>query len=60
MYGQKFPAKRPLFYKKPIAMKATVAEWLRRLTRNQIPYGSAGSNPAGCVLSSFADTIDQI
>lgn len=28
---------------------ATVAEWLRRLTRNQIPFGSAGSNPAGCV-----------
>ena len=27
---------------------ATVAEWLRRLTRNQIPNGSAGSNPAGC------------
>ena len=27
---------------------ATVAEWLRRLTRNQIPFGSAGSNPAGC------------
>ena len=25
-----------------------MAEWLRRLTRNQIPYGSAGSNPAGC------------
>ena len=29
--------------------RAVVAEWLRRLTRNQIPYGSAGSNPAGCV-----------
>ena len=29
---------------------ATVAEWLRRLTRNQIPIGSAGSNPAGCGL----------
>ena len=27
---------------------ATVAEWLRRLTRNQIPFGSAASNPAGC------------
>jgi hypothetical protein len=25
---------------------AVVAEWLRRLTRNQFPYGSAGSNPA--------------
>ena len=30
-------------------VRATVAEWLRRLTRNQIPFGSAGSNPAGCV-----------
>ena len=29
--------------------RATVAEWLRRLTRNQIPSGCAGSNPAGCV-----------
>ena len=27
-----------------------MAEWLRRLTRNQIPYGSAGSNPAVCVI----------
>jgi hypothetical protein len=28
--------------------KAVVAEWLRRLTRNQFPSGSAGSNPADC------------
>ena len=27
---------------------AVLAEWLRRLTRNQIPSGSAGSNPADC------------
>ena len=27
---------------------AVVAEWLRRLTRNQFPSGSAGSNPADC------------
>ena len=26
----------------------TLAEWLRRLTRNQIPSGSVGSNPAVC------------
>ena len=25
-----------------------MAEWLRRLTRNQIPSGSVGSNPTGC------------
>ena len=27
---------------------AVVAEWLRRLTRNQIPSGSVGSNPTNC------------
>ncbi len=32
---------------------AVVAEWLRRLTRNQIPYGSAGSNPADCEYIFF-------
>ena len=31
-------------------MAADVAEWLRRLTRNQIPSGSVGSNPAVCDL----------
>ena len=30
--------------------QAVVAEWLRRLTRNQFPSGSAGSNPADCEL----------
>ena len=30
------------------SIQAVVAEWLRRLTRNQIPYGSVGSNPTGC------------
>ena len=28
--------------------RAVVAEWLRRLTRNQIPSGSVGSNPTDC------------
>ena len=27
---------------------AVVAEWLRRLTRNQFPSGSVGSNPTNC------------
>ena len=27
-----------------------MAEWLRRLTRNQFPSGSAGSNPADCEI----------
>ena len=30
-----------------------MAEWLRRLTRNQFPSGSAGSNPADCENFSF-------
>uniref|UniRef100_A0A8D8TFV9 Uncharacterized protein n=1 Tax=Cacopsylla melanoneura TaxID=428564 RepID=A0A8D8TFV9_9HEMI len=30
--------------------QAVVAEWLRRLTRNQIPSGSVGSNPTDCVI----------
>ena len=29
---------------------AVVAEWLRRLTRNQFPSGSVGSNPTDCEL----------
>ena len=29
--------------------QAVVAEWLRRLTRNQFPSGSVGSNPTDCV-----------
>ena len=29
-------------------LTAVVAEWLRRLTRNQIPSGSVGSNPTDC------------
>ena len=29
--------------------QAVVAEWLRRLTRNQFPSGSVGSSPTGCV-----------
>ena len=28
---------------------AVVAEWLRRLTRNQFPAGSVGSSPTDCV-----------
>ena len=32
---------------------AVVAEWLRRLTRNQIPSGSVGSNPTSCECKSF-------
>ena len=28
--------------------QAAMAEWLRRLTRNQMGSSRAGSNPAGC------------
>ena len=31
-----------------------MAEWLRRLTRNQISSGSVGSNPTNCVLICMA------
>ena len=34
-----------IFY---IVWEAVVAEWLRRLTRNQMGSARAGSNPAGC------------
>ena len=30
-----------------------MAEWLRRLTRNQIPSGSVGSNPTDCERSNI-------
>ena len=33
-----------------LASQAVVAEWLRRLTRNQFPSGSVGSNPTDCEL----------
>jgi hypothetical protein len=39
---------------------AAVAEWLTRLTRNQFPSGSVGSNPTSCasVLSyQFLDSL---
>ena len=38
-----------------IVSEAVVAEWLRRLTRNQIPSGSAGSSPADCVIKFLND-----
>ena len=31
-----------------------MAEWLRRLTRNQIPSGSVGSNPTDCETFLFS------
>ena len=37
----------------PRVVAAVVAEWLRRLTRNQIPSGSVGSNPTDCEISFF-------
>ena len=42
---------------------AVVAEWLTRLTRNQIPSGSVGSNPTNCgkiLKNSFAPVLSQI
>ena len=40
---------RPRSVRRPTkARGAVVAEWLRRLTRNQMGYARAGSNPAAC------------
>ena len=37
-----------------------MAEWLRRLTRNQIPSGSVGSNPTDCVfIASYFTHFDK-
>ena len=45
-----FPAGPTIvFGGKALESCAVVAEWLRRLTRNQIPSGSVGSNPTDCV-----------
>ena len=33
-----------------VTSPAAVAEWLRRLTRNQFPSGSVGSNPTDCEI----------
>ena len=37
-----------------ISNSAVVAEWLRRLTRNQFPSGSVGSSPTDCEKVLFA------
>ena len=37
----------------PFTGAAVVAEWLRRLTRNQMGSPRAGSNPAGCEIILF-------
>ena len=41
--------------------EAVVAEWLRRLTRNQFPSGSVGSNPTDCAsfLNFLMDYISN-
>ena len=39
--------------------RAVVAEWLRRLTRNQIPSGSVGSNPTDCEIFSHIKILLQ-
>ena len=40
--------------------EALVAEWLRRLTRNQIPSRSVGSNPPHCVNHFNEDLNNQL
>ena len=41
-------------------MSALVAEWLRRLTRNQMGSARAGSNPAGCEFFSQSGELNLI
>ncbi len=41
-------------------INAVVAEWLRRLTRNQIPSGSVGSNPTDCESNYFFSRVQLI
>ena len=36
-----------------VTSSAAVAEWLRRLTRNQFPSGSVGSNPIDCEIDAL-------
>ena len=36
-----------------VTSSAAVAEWLRRLTRNQFPSGSVGSNPTDCEIDAL-------
>ena len=40
--------------------QAVVAEWLRRLTRNQFPSGSVGSNPTDCVTVLSGPPVESI
>ena len=50
-----FHSKKVLIDSKYFAkiVNADMAEWLRRLTRNQFPSWSVGSNPTVCVLWHF-------
>ena len=38
-------------------LDVTPSEWLRRLTRNQFPSGSVGSNPTGCEIFLARQTM---
>ena len=40
--------------------QAVVAEWLRRLTRNQIPSGSVGSSPTDRVKELFFFSLKKV
>ena len=62
-----FHSKKVLIHSKYFAkiVNADMAEWLRRLTRNQFPSWSVGSNPTICVLWHFIGkcnytTFDQV
>ena len=48
--GRGYMGRRQLFCIRLTFQEAVVAERLRRLTRNQIPSGSVGSNPTDCEI----------
>ena len=56
MYGADEQAIRPtdiMGYSMGLFVSAVVAEWLRRLTRNQLGSARTGSNPVHCELDYF-------
>ena len=62
-----FHSKKVLIVSKYFAkiVNTDLAEWLRRLIRNQCPFWSVGSNPTICILWHFIDecnytTFDQV
>ncbi len=56
--GSHWPFAMELQYLHFIYSQAVVAEWLRRLARNQVPSGSVDSNLTNCGSSFFSKCTD--